>query len=155
MEIREIKEPDLDEIIRIEEDTFTEPWTREGFLSAMAMPRNRYLAAVDDQGRILGYCGYYRSFEVAEITNVAVAGTDRRRGVGYRMLEKLIAMGTEDGVEAFTLEVRCSNEEAIRLYHRLGFITEGIRPRFYSLPEEDAAIMWLRCASLAEQHDQD
>ena len=48
------------------------------------------------------------------------------------------------GVEAFTLEVRKSNDTAIHLYEKLGFVTEGVRKKFYEEPVEDALIMWKR-----------
>ena len=49
-----------------------------------------------------------------------------------------------DGVKAFTLEVRVSNEAAIHMYEKVGFVSEGIRPGFYEKPAEDAMIMWKR-----------
>ena len=48
------------------------------------------------------------------------------------------------GIENFTLEVRVSNASAIHVYEKLGFVSEGIRPRFYEKPVEDAMIMWKR-----------
>ncbi len=48
------------------------------------------------------------------------------------------------GVEAFTLEVRVSNAPAIHVYEKVGFVSEGIRPRFYEKPTEDAMILWKR-----------
>ena len=60
------------------------------------------------------------------------------------MLLKLMEEGYRMGVEAFTLEVRKSNEAAIHLYEKLGFVTEGIRKNFYEEPTEDALIMWKR-----------
>ena len=60
------------------------------------------------------------------------------------MLEALMERGRERGIERYTLEVRVSNEPAIRLYHRLGFEDAGIRKNFYEKPSEDALIMWTR-----------
>ena len=60
------------------------------------------------------------------------------------MLLKLMEEGVKMGVEAFTLEVRKSNDSAIRLYESLGFVMEGIRKNFYEEPIEDALIMWRR-----------
>ena len=52
--------------------------------------------------------------------------------------------GNREGVSAYTLEVRISNEAAIHMYEKLGFVSEGIRPNFYEKPTEDAMIMWKR-----------
>ena len=60
------------------------------------------------------------------------------------MLRELISRGEAEHVEAFTLEVRVSNEAAIHVYEKFGFVSEGIRPRFYERPVEDANIMWRR-----------
>ena len=60
------------------------------------------------------------------------------------MLEALIKAGENCGIKEFTLEVRVSNEAAIRVYEKLGFVSEGIRPKFYEDPVEDAMIMWKR-----------
>ena len=80
-----------------------------------------------------------------DITNVVVHPDYRKRGIAYKMLTELLYRGEEKyGIEAYTLEVRESNIEAIRLYERLGFVREGIRKDFYEKPEENALIMWKR-----------
>ncbi len=56
----------------------------------------------------------------------------------------LMEEGDREGVTAYTLEVRVSNEAAIQMYRKLGFVSEGIRPGFYEKPVEDAMIMWKR-----------
>ena len=58
------------------------------------------------------------------------------------MLRALMKMGRADGIERFTLEVRRSNEHAIRLYQNLGFVREGVRRGYYESPREDALILW-------------
>ncbi|MDE7430041.1 MAG: GNAT family N-acetyltransferase, partial [Lachnospiraceae bacterium] len=55
-----------------------------------------------------------------------------------------LAAGDREGLTAYTLEVRVSNQAAIGLYEKLGFASEGIRPNFYEKPTEDAMIMWKR-----------
>ena len=82
--------------------------------------------------------------EEADITNVAVDVPFRGRGIGFLMLQELMRIGRERGVEAFTLEVRQSNQAAISLYERLGFENCGIRKNFYEKPTEHAVIMWKR-----------
>ena len=61
-----------------------------------------------------------------------------------KMLEELLRLGNERGITAYTLEVRVSNAPAIHLYEKFGFVSEGIRPKFYEKPTEDAMIMWRR-----------
>ncbi len=141
LKISPMKEEDLDWVLEIEQHTFSEPWSREGFLSSLKSPDTIYLAAFW-QGRGAGYCGLLRSFEEADITNVAVAEALRGRGVGRHMLKALMQEGKARGICRFTLEVRVSNHPAIRLYETLGFEPAGVRRNFYRFPTEDGLIMW-------------
>ena len=77
----------------------------------------------------------------------------QNRGIGRMMLEYLLEKGRNAGVEAFILEVRKSNENAIHLYEKLGFVTEGIRKNFYEKPVEDGLIMWKRVKQQLENSD--
>ena len=93
---------------------------------------------------VVGSCGLRNIVGDGEITNVVTKGTMRGKGIGKQMLLQLLEEGTKMGVEAFTLEVRKSNDAAIHLYESLGFVTEGVRKNFYEEPTEDALIMWKR-----------
>ncbi len=134
---------DLPAVTAIERETFSEPWSERGFRYALELPENLFLAAERSDGRIVGYCGLYASGEEGEITNVAVAETDRRQGIADAMLDELFTLAVRQGVRLFYLEVRVSNGTAIRLYQRHGFSPCGVRPDFYRWPTEDAYIM--RC----------
>ena len=79
-----------------------------------------------------------------EVTNVAVLPSWRGQGIGGRLMERLLADGKNEGIEAFTLQVRAGNLPAIRLYESFGFAAEGRRPGFYEKPKEDALIYWKR-----------
>ncbi len=143
MLIRDMKEADLDEICGIEEESFSDPWSYEDFKESFLKENNSYLIAELD-GVIVGYCGYWGIGEEGYIYNVAVRKDYRRQQVGYRMLTELLMRAKARGVTALTLEVRRSNEAAIGLYERLGFVSAGIRKDFYTKPKEDAVIMWLK-----------
>ena len=80
----------------------------------------------------------------ADITNVMVREDHRRAGIAEEMLKELMERSKEIGARNFTLEVRASNLPAIRLYEKLGFKSEGVRPGFYEHPKEDAVIYWIR-----------
>lgn len=143
MKIRRMETEDLSQVAKIEECTFSMPWSREAFCDTINREDTLYLVA-EEQGTILGYCGMWQSFGEGEIPNVAVSSEHRRMGVGEALLRTLFAEGEKRGVRAYTLEVRAGNAGAIRLYEKLGFVSEGIRPRFYRKPVEDAVIMWKR-----------
>lgn len=141
--IREMQISDLKQVAEIERAIFTVPWSEKGFADSLLQDCTRYLTAEDD-GEIVGYCGMFRSFDEANITNVAVREESRGRGVAERMLKELMRQGEAQGIRAYTLEVRVSNIPARRLYEKLGFEDAGIRRNFYERPTEDAVIMWKR-----------
>lgn len=139
--VREMRLSDLDQVSEIESRTFSEPWSRNGFETSLQSTDTLYLTALKGE-RVAGYCGLLRSFEEADITNVAVAEEFRNQGIGRNMLLVLMEKGRQAGILRFTLEVRVSNRQAIHLYETLGFASAGIRKHFYRKPEEDALIMW-------------
>lgn len=140
---RRMTPEDVPFISRLEEETFSMPWSPESFLQMTTKEDTRYYVA-EEGGHLLGGCGLWMIAGEGNITNVAVAKEARRRGVGTGLLTYLMQEGNREGVSAYTLEVRISNEAAIHMYEKLGFVSEGIRPNFYEKPTEDAMIMWKR-----------
>ena len=143
IEIRELQSQDIEELAKIESESFSMPWSKKAFENLLSQPYCFYLVALAD-GEVAGSCGYTDSFHEANIDNVVVAEKYRNLGIGQALLRELIARGEAAKVEAFTLEVRVSNAAAIHIYEKFGFKSEGIRPRFYEKPTEDAMIMWRR-----------
>ena len=143
IEYREMTAEDVPFISRLEEETFSMPWSTASFLQMIEKEDARYYVAEED-GKLLGGCGLLLIAGEGNITNVVVAPEARRRGVATEMLTHLLAAGDREGLTAYTLEVRVSNQAAIGLYEKLGFASEGIRPNFYEKPTEDAMIMWKR-----------
>lgn len=141
--IEELEEKDVEAVSKIEERTFSMPWSAKDFLQMINDENALYLAAKSD-GVLIACCGVRNILGDGEITNVVVDEPYRARGIGSRMLSELLKKGKQMGIKAFTLEVRKSNEAAIRLYEKAGFVTEGIRKNFYEKPVEDGLIMWKR-----------
>lgn len=140
MKIREMTLEDLDQVMEIERENFSVPWTENGFFSFLIRQDTLFLAAEDEKG-IAGYCGIVMVPDEGDITNVSVAGSRRRQGVGTRLVEELIRRAGEAGVKKFYLEVRESNQAAIALYEKLGFQRDGIRRDYYQDPLENAVLM--------------
>lgn len=127
----------------IEAESFSMPWSPQDFRDLLDRDYCTYLVAlVDDE--VAGCCGMTNLCQEGNIDNVVVAERFRNQGIARALLEELLRVGEESGITAFTLEVRVSNTAAIHLYEKLGFVSEGIRPRFYEKPTEDAIIMWRR-----------
>jgi len=141
LEIREMRHEDIPEVVEIENALFSDPWSADGFNRSIDAASDIYLVAVED-GKIAGYCGLWGVIDEGQITNVAVAEAFRKRGIAEKMLNKLMTDAKEHRLTQFTLEVRVSNTPAINLYHKLGFVDEGLRRDFYTKPVEDAIIMW-------------
>lgn len=141
IEIRSLREEDIETLARIEAESFSMPWSAAAFRELLDHPDCFYLVAVAD-GEVAGGAGYTSLSGEGSIDNVVVAEAYRNRGIGSALVRELLARGEAQGAQAFTLEVRVSNEAAIHLYEKYGFRSEGIRPRFYERPTEDAMIMW-------------
>ena len=141
--IRALREEDVKKLAEIEAESFSMPWSEKDFRDLLSHPYCMYVVALLD-GEPVGCSGFTNICDVANIDNVVVAPAFRGLGVAQAMLRELISRGEAEHVEAFTLEVRVSNEAAIHVYEKFGFVSEGIRPRFYERPVEDANIMWRR-----------
>lgn len=135
-----LKEEDLEEITRIEKETFSIPWSYDSFKDTIDNENTLYLVARKDK-EVAGYAGLWQSLDEGEITNVAVDAKFRRLGIANKLLNILEEKGHERGINAFFLEVRESNEAAIKLYEKQGFKHLGKRKNFYEKPREDALIM--------------
>lgn len=141
IEILEMTKEDVPVVSRIEEETFSMPWSAKDFLE-MIQCEYAYYVVAKEAGEILGCCGIRNMCGDGEITNVVVKESSRKKGIGEAMLRGLMEQSRRIGVRNYTLEVRESNRVAIRLYEKLGFTVEGRRKDFYEKPKEDALIMW-------------
>ena len=144
-EIRRLTYADLPQVIAVERRAFPTPWSLAMFVLELSKPRGICLAAwrqdADGAERLCGYLICSRYDTVWHVMNVSVDPAERRAGIATALLDALVER--IDDVEAqYTLEVRVSNTPAIRLYERLGFLTAGMRRRYYSDNQEDALIMW-------------
>ena len=140
--VRPMVMTDVDGVMAVEHDSFLTPWSRSAFEEELAQNRlARYIVAVEN-GEIVGYAGTWLVINEAHVTNVAVSGQRRREGIGRLLMQKLMELARENGMESMTLEVRVSNAAARHLYDQMGFVAAGIRKNYYSETKEDALILW-------------
>jgi ribosomal-protein-alanine N-acetyltransferase len=140
LEIRQLTYADLPQVIAIERRAFPTPWSLAMFVLELSKPSGICLAAwLDD--RIVAYLVCSRYDTVWHLMNVAVDDRLRRQGLATMLLERLFDMADQPNAQ-YTLEVRTSNDGAIRLYERLGFRAAGRRRAYYHDNREDALIMW-------------
>ncbi len=141
VEIRLLELADLDAIEAIEQRAYPTPWSRSMFASELAKPTSICLGAFEGAD-LVGYVINSRYVDAWHVMNVAVAPDRHRRGVATALLGRLFELTADDERRGYTLEVRVSNEGAIRLYQQLGFEPRGIRRGYYTDNREDALIMW-------------
>ena len=141
--VRKMQPEDLLQVCEIEKDNFSLPWSEKSFLESMERNDTLFLVALNGE-EVAGYLGCYCVAGEGEITNVAVKSSYRRQGIGGKLLETLYEEAKALHTQEFFLEVRESNEAAIGLYSRQGFVKEGVRKNFYEKPVENAVIMWKR-----------
>lgn len=139
--VREMRRADVTQVLEIETATAAVPWTRTMVQSELGRPGTIDLVA-DRTGQIQGYVFASCYADVWHILNITVRDGLRGRGIGGRLLDELFERADRRPHLGFTLEVRVSNDPAIHLYRKKGFIEHGVRPRYYSDNGEDALIMW-------------
>lgn len=138
--IRNAKQDEFHTLEEISIASMSEPWKEADFLSAEKNEYALILAAVEGN-KPAGYAVGYFAADEAELPSIAVSPQMRRHGIGDALLNELFNQVKARGAAKLFLEVRESNEAAIALYEKNGFITAGTRRHFYSNPEEDALVM--------------
>lgn len=134
---------DLDGLVELEAASFRNPWTREMLLAELAevAVALAYVVRTTDRQQA-GYCSCRLIEDELHLNNLAVHPTQRRCGLGRRLLEHLLHDVFDLGARRVTLEVRASNAAALALYDSLAFVRRGLRRGYYTMPVEDAVILW-------------
>lgn len=140
---RSMKEEDIDQILEVEHASFTTPWSREAFYNELHNNRFAVYIVLEENNKILGYCGAWIVIDEAHVTNVAILPEYRGKKLGEALLQKMMSMAREMGAKSMTLEVRVTNHVAQSLYRKLGFHDGGIRKNYYSDNQEDGLVMWV------------
>lgn len=153
IEIRRMNLDDLDDIIQIEKECFTMPWTRGMFVTEISDLKysHPFLARwkgeyITEDGKVLqnpvcGYTVFWKIIDEIHIGNLAIAPLFRRKGLASYFLNYIINLARDWKVIQITLEVRASNQGAINLYESFGFKKIAIRKLYYNKPDEDAIVM--------------
>ena len=140
-EITPLEFAQLDRVEEIEKLSYEMPWSRAMFAGELIKSSSICLGAFR-LGRLIGYLIVSRYADDWHIMNLAVDLAWRRRGVAGLLLESFFARSEGGRERGYTLEVRPSNDAAIRLYEKFGFVTRGIRRGYYMDDHEDALVMW-------------
>lgn len=133
----------VEEISQLEKICFPEaPWSYQSIYEDIVNnPKATYVVILLEE-RVIAYGGVWKILDEGHITNIAVSPEFRRLGFGRILVRELMEKGEKLGINLWTLEVRESNEAAIKLYENFGFTNQGIRPNYYEDNDENAIIMW-------------
>ena len=138
--ITDAREELLPQIQKIEQQSFSVPWT-EPMLRMQLAPDSHVFLTAEAAGDVIGYVGLMYVLDEGYISNVAVAPQYRRQGIAEALIRALVERAAEKDLAFLTLEVRESNAPAIALYDKCGFQTVGRRKNYYEKPTEDALLM--------------
>lgn len=133
-------ETDLDQVLAIEVDSYRRPWSKSHFLDEIESPHSFPLVAFDQEDTLAGYICPMILLDEGHILNIAVRSDFRGRGLGKFLIQRVIRDCRVRAAAYISLEVRPSNEVAIALYRKLGFVEAGIRKKYYE-NGEDAILM--------------
>jgi [ribosomal protein S18]-alanine N-acetyltransferase len=141
---RYMREEDIDQILTIEQESFTMPWSREAFYNELHHNQYAVYLVLEVSDKVIGYCGVWVVVDEAHVTNIAVLPEYRGRKLGEALLRKAVEVSKDMGAVSMTLEVRVSNTPARSLYRKLGFQEGGIRKKYYTDNQEDGIVMWVK-----------
>ena len=131
---------DLEEVLAIENESFSHPWNMDHFLDELKSTHAFPLLAIDPEESIIGYICPSLLLDEGHILNLAVHRNFRGQGVGQLLVERVLNDCRGGGASTVSLEVRHSNKAAIGLYQQLGFVETGRRRNYYD-NREDAMLM--------------
>ena len=94
----------------------------------------------EPEGPVLGFNIIRRAEDEAEILSIAVDPKGRGRGVGESLMREAILRLRADRIAKLLLEVDGANDSAVHLYKKLGFVTVGDRPGYYSQTDDDGQV---------------
>lgn len=134
---------DIEDVLKIEHECFTLPWSEEAFVNELTHNRFAVYVVIEDGDDVIGYCGVWVIVDEAHVTNIAILPEYRGKKLGEALLTKVMEVTKKLGAEKMTLEVRVSNHIAQGLYRKLGFLDGAIRKGYYTDNKEDALVMWV------------
>jgi ribosomal-protein-alanine N-acetyltransferase len=134
-----MEERHLEAVAQLEQACFACPWSVSSLRLLLNEPNLAFV--VEEDGAVCGYGGLICVLDEGQITNLAVDAAHRRRGFARAILDAMAEHARQNGIVTLSLEVRASNAGAQALYESYGFVQEGVRPRFYTRPVEDAYLM--------------
>ena len=142
--IRLMQAADVEAVAKIERSVQSHPWTLKQFEDAVTAYQS---TVIEVQGQVAGFCILQPVLDEANLLLMAIDPAQQGQGLGYQLLEASVAMLKNNPVQIF-LEVRESNQAAIKLYEKSGFHQIDLRKNYYpnaNGSREHAIIMVKAC----------
>jgi ribosomal-protein-alanine N-acetyltransferase len=138
-------ERDIPRVMEIERSSFITPWTEGMFRSQLASGDGTITVVLADGEELIGYAAAWIAYDEIHLLSIAVIPSMRRHGFGAEILGEVVERGRAHGADRVILEVREGNAAARAFYGTHGFVTIGVRRRYYSDTGEDAIVMEYIC----------
>lgn len=138
-----MQQADLADVLALEESVYPHPWSMGNFVDSLSSNYEAWVLR-DQNGDLLGYFLLMAIVGEAHLLNVAVSAERQGQGLGRVLLNQAVACARGLGMESVLLEVRPSNERALKIYERYGFKQIGRRKGYYpaaNQQREDAIVM--------------
>lgn len=147
IEIRRLSQRDLEEILKIQKETHLTRWAKKDYQREIKRKDSIPLVAVTGNKEVCGFAvvrlltgdrpGFFKS---SEIFNIAISTSFQRFGIGQKIFDEIRMKLKEKEVSEIWLEVRESNNRAIKFYRKNGFEQISVRKNYYQKPIENALI---------------
>jgi ribosomal-protein-alanine N-acetyltransferase len=152
-----MREQDVGTVQEIERDIFATPWPRNAYYRELASRSSAHYIVLRQEDiverparassseldpTIIGYGGMWRMYDEAHVTTIGVRRDLHHRGYGRIIFAGLVQAAYDMGAKWVTLEVRTSNDNAVRMYEGFSFKVIGRRKGYYTDNGEDAIVMW-------------
>ncbi len=138
-------EADLDQVLEIEQASFKTPWKRSSYKSELSCKSSyNFIVRPDsfcNNSQIISYITFRIIADEMHILKISVVPKWRNHGIASWLLGNSFKIASEAGVKAVFLEVRFSNNAAIKFYNKQGFKVIGKRLNYYQEDREDALVM--------------
>jgi len=133
---------------KIEAENFSEPWGKKSFVEVFDNPTINFIVLCKDE-RVIGFAMGQLIVDEYHILNIAVKKSEQNKKYGRHLFTVLLNEGLKRDGKHFFLEVRLSNERAIKLYEKYFFLEIFQRKNYYSNPSEHASVMYASSEEIA------
>jgi ribosomal-protein-alanine N-acetyltransferase len=151
-----MREADIATVQEVEREIFATPWPRNAYYRELASRSSAHYMVLRQEGveaparfygadmdpTIVGYGGMWRMYDEAHVTTIGVRLDLHHRGYGRILFAGLVQAAYDMGAKWVTLEVRTTNDYAMKMYEAFGFKVIGRRKGYYTDNGEDAIVMW-------------